>query len=393
MKIPLSIISQMCFLLSLLAAVPAFSATVVVGTCMPNKVSYDSLTEAVQGVPTGSTIQVCPGTYAEQVVIDKSLTLKGITSGNSAYPMIVPPAGGLNANATGLNNSPFFPNSAIAAQIIVLSGVNVTINGVALDATGSLPICNAIVVGVLVQDSSAILTDVAIKNQLQIGPPPCSSAARGAGILAQNDTTVTQTIKVQNSTFVNAGQAIESDGGANNTTISNNSFAGNSASNENAISIVSGNSTIQGNTIADYNYPSAGTDINSARFAIYMQCPAGGTVANNHISSSQAGIYFAPFNCPSAPPSVSGNDISGASLIGIEVSGSGGLFQGNDIRTSLTAIRLSGVAAGNTIQNNTINDACAAFSSNPAAGTNTLLNNKVFNSINQAIVNTTALCP
>ena len=122
MKIPLSIISRMCFLSILLAAGQAFSATVVVGTCMPNKVSYDSLTDAVQGVPPGSTIQVCPGTYAEQVVINKSLTLKGIASGNSAYPVIVPPGSGLTANAVALNVNSFFPNVSVAAQIVIQSG-------------------------------------------------------------------------------------------------------------------------------------------------------------------------------------------------------------------------------------------------------------------------------
>lgn len=358
---------------------------------MPNKVSYDSLTDAVQGVPAGSTIQVCPGSYAEQVVIDKSLTLKGIASGNGAYPVIVAPVGGLTTNAMGLSISPFFPNSAMAAQVVVQNGANVTVNGIALDATASTPICNAIVVGVLVQESSATLTDVAVKNQLQIGPFPCPAAARGVGILTQNDTTTAQATKVQSSTFTNNGQAIESDGAANTATITNNSFAGNPASNGNAISIVSGNSTIQGNTIADFNYPPAGTDVNSGSFAIFVDCVSSGTVANNHISSSQAGVYLSP-GCGTGV-SITGNDISGASLIAIEVSGTNGLVQGNDIRSSLTAIRFAGAAASNTVQNNTINDACAAFSSNPTAGTNALLNNKVFNASNLAIVNSTALCP
>ena len=69
---------------------------------MPSKVRFDSLTDAVQGVPAGSTILVCPGVYAEQVVINRSLTLKGQTIGNSAYPVIVPPAGGLLGNCRTL---------------------------------------------------------------------------------------------------------------------------------------------------------------------------------------------------------------------------------------------------------------------------------------------------
>ena len=387
MKIRFNAISAICFLL---VSVPAFAATVVVGTCMPNKVSYDSLTDAVQGVPAGSTIQVCPGSYAEQVVIDKSLTLKGIASGNGAYPVIVPPAGGLAADAIALNVNSFFPNSTVAAQIVIQSGAIVTISGVALDANGSAPLCNAVVAGVLVEDSSATLTDLAVKNQIQPNLT-CLSPAVGVGILSQNDTTIAQTTKVQNSTFLNAGQAIESDGASNNVDISNNSFAGNPVSNENAITIEDGTSTIQGNTIADYNYPPAGTVINSASFAILMDCIPSGTVSNNHISNSQVGVYLEP-GCATGV-SITGNDIFGASLIGIEVSGTNGLVQGNDIRSSLTAIRFASAAASNTVQNNTINDACAALSSNPSTGTNTILNNKAFNALNLALVNTTALCP
>lgn len=41
--------------LILLSATSVWAATVVVGTCMPTKVSYDSLTDAIAGVPAGST--------------------------------------------------------------------------------------------------------------------------------------------------------------------------------------------------------------------------------------------------------------------------------------------------------------------------------------------------
>ena len=394
MKYRLNWISLASLLLILLAAAPAFAATVAVGTCMPGRVSYDNLTDAVQGVPTGSTILVCPGSYAEQIVINRSLTLRGVTNGNGGYPVLVPPAGGMVANATGLNVFSFFgAGTQFAAQIVVQSGVDVTINGIALDATGyNLPTCNPTVVGVLIQDSSVTLTGVAIKNQLETGAPPCPSAGAGAGVLAQNDTGLALTVKVQNSTFVNAGQAFESDGAGNTATLANNSFAGNPVSNANAISILNGNSTIQGNSINNFNYPPAGGNINAAAYGVFIECVPGGTVANNNIGNTQVGIYM--YNgCPTSAVSVTGNKVSDASLIGIDEGGINGLVQGNDIRTTQTAIRLPGGANGNTIQNNSINDTCAAFGANPAAGTNTLLSNGVFNAINLAIVNTTALCP
>lgn len=399
-------IPWVCLFLVLIAATPAFSATVAVGTCLPGKVSFDSLTDAVQGVPPGSTILVCPGVYAEQIVINKSLTLKGQTSGNSAYPVIMPPPGGLVANAFGLSGSGFFAlGTPFSAQVVIENGANVTIMDMAVDATGfNHPTCFPTVVGILIQDASATLTRVAVKNQLDNGPScpavifgltgVTGAGGLGIGVLAQNDSLNATTVVVRASTFANSGQSFESDGANNTSTLTNNSFAGNPGSFWNAISIFNGNSTIQNNTISNFNYPPAGNNnISLASIGIFMICVTGGTVANNNISTSQLGIYLQSPTCPTTGVSITGNDVSDAQIIGINVGQTNGVVQSNDIRSTQTAIRLPGAAAGNTIQGNTINDACAAFGSSPAAGVNTLLNNTISNALNLAIVNTTALCP
>jgi Periplasmic copper-binding protein (NosD) len=384
------LIAPACFVVALAASVPALSSTVVVGTCMPNKVSFDSLTDAVQGVPTGSTIQVCPGAYAEQLVISKSLTLKGITVGNGAYPVVKPPAGGLVNNAYGLAGSGFWgQGTPFAAQILIQGGASVTLTNIAIDATGSnISSCDPVVVGVLVQDSSATLNGVAVKNQLN----PCANPAVGVGVLTQNDSPSATTITVKNTTFVNAGQSFEADGAANTSTLTNNSFAGNPTTSYNAISIETGNSTIQGNTISNFSYPPASADPNAAAYGIYLSCVPGATVTNNEIATTQVGI-FVQNGCTTTAVSVTNNKISDAQLIGIDAGGTNGLIQGNDIRTAQTAIRIPGGSAGNIIQNNTINDACAAIGSNPAAGANTILTNSVSNAINLTLVNSTGLCP
>lgn len=380
-------------LLILASVLPAFSANVVVGTCMPNKVSFDSIGDAVQGVPPGSTIQVCPGTYAEQVVINKSLTLKGIANGNNAYPVIVPPAAGLLGNATGLNVGFFFANAQMAAQVLIQSGADVTITGIAVDATGyNLPTCFPVVVGILVQDSSLTANGVSVKNQLETGPPPCPATGNGAGILSQNDTGGALTFKVQNSAFTNAAQAIDAEGAGTTSTLTNNSLVGNPGSNANAINVVSGTGTVQSNTITNYNYPPAGSNETIASFGIYVACSPGATVASNSVINSQVGVEL-DFNCASTSVSVTGNDISNASLIGIVVGETNGLVQGNAINVTQTAIRLPAVAANNVFQNNKINDACAAFGVNPAAGANSILTNTTFNVMNLTLANTTALCP
>ena len=386
-----NLIALICLSALLVATVPALAATVVVGTCVPSKISYASLTEAVQGVPSGTTIQVCPGNYAEQIIINKSLTLKGLTSGNGANPVIVPPASGLVNNAFSSTTNSFWGlGTPFAAQIVIQGGADVTLTGIALDATGfNIATCSPVVAGVLVQDASATLNQVAVKNQFN----PCSASGSGIGVLNQNDSSIATTMTVKNTTFVNAGQAFESDGAGNTSTLTNSSFAGNPASNSNAISILSGDSTIQGNTMSNFNYPLAGTtNFSAAAWGIYLSCVPGSSVVNNHIATTQVGIY-ALNGCTTTAVSITGNDISDAQFMAIFAGGTNGLIQGNDIRTSQTAIRLPAGSAGNTIQNNTINDTCAAFGLNPAAGANTIGTNTITNATNLTLVNTTALCP
>ena len=400
MKRRFIVVILVCVLLALAGATQAFAATVAVGTCLPNKVSFDSLTDAIQGVPPGSTILVCPGVYNEQLVISKSLALKGQTSGNGAYPVIMPPAAGLATNASGLNaGASFFGlGTLLAAQVVINSGADVTVTDMAFDATGyNLPTCSPAVVAILIQDASATVNRVSFKNQLETGPFPCPTTGNGAGVLAQNDSTSATTVTVENSSFLNAAMGYESDGASNTSVIANNTFVGNPGSNANAISINTGNSTIKGNSISDYNWPPAdvGGNINGSSIAVFMECVSAGTVANNVIGSSQLGIYLQNVNCPplNSNVSVTGNTIYNAFYIGIDVGETNGLIQGNDIRNTQTAIRIPGSSAGNTIQNNNINDACAALGSNPAAGVNTIGTNTIANAQNVTLVNTTALCP
>jgi hypothetical protein len=367
-----------------LTALPASAANVTVGTCIPNRVSFDSLADAVQGVPAGSTIQVCPGTYPEQIAINKSLTIKGVTTGDNAAPVITVPASGLVASAVGFAVPRSFVGAGtpIAAQVAIGPGADVTITDVAVDAAGAGSQCTPIV-SILAQDSSVTLNRLAIRNQTQ-------GTCYRAGVLVQNDTANPTTVKVQNSSFRRSSQAIEIDG-AVTSTIANNSLDGEPTSNANAISILIGNATIHGNTISNYNFPAAAT-VFDASYGVYICGAMDGSIANNTIAGTQVGVLVNN-NCPTSGVSVTNNKISFSSLIGIYAGGTAGVVQGNDIRTSSTGIRLPGGSSGNTIQGNLINDACTAFSFNPAAGVNSFLSNTLANVLHQSIVNATALCP
>src|ERR1039458_1724946 len=101
----------------------AFSSTVAVGNCT-KFVQFATIQLAVNAVPSGSTVKVCPGTYAEQVTIaNKNLTLIGF--GPTASTVTVP-AGGLLTNGV----TDIFGNQ-VAAHILV-QNATVTVSHMAV---------------------------------------------------------------------------------------------------------------------------------------------------------------------------------------------------------------------------------------------------------------------
>ena len=72
----------------LVAIQPMLASTVQVGHCIPNVQSYPTISAAVSGVTAGSTVEVCPGGYAEQVTITQPLTLIGLRVGTANQAVI-----------------------------------------------------------------------------------------------------------------------------------------------------------------------------------------------------------------------------------------------------------------------------------------------------------------
>ena len=76
------------------------AGTVFVGGCgTPN---FTTIQAGVNGAPAGSTVDVCPGTYPEQVFINKRLTVQGIAVGTANQAIVAAPAGGVVANTVSL---------------------------------------------------------------------------------------------------------------------------------------------------------------------------------------------------------------------------------------------------------------------------------------------------
>jgi hypothetical protein len=105
--------------------------SVQVGTCLTNLQSFPSISAAVGAVTAGATVDVCPGTYPEQVTITIPITLAGVVSGNAAAAIVTVPSGGLTQNGIAPVTGPH------AAQILVQDVGPVSIKNLVVDGASS----------------------------------------------------------------------------------------------------------------------------------------------------------------------------------------------------------------------------------------------------------------
>jgi len=165
------------------------SKKVQVGTCKNNLNPYSSIQSAVNAVPAGATIQICPGTYPEQVTINEAVTLEGISYGANQLVLVTVPGAGLTQNGTGPVTS--FP---IFAQILVQDSGPVNISGLTVDGNGSN--CPSGGIGGIVylsaaQPSSGKITDSVVRNMAN----GCSP--QGVAIYGENGSGSPSTLTVQ----------------------------------------------------------------------------------------------------------------------------------------------------------------------------------------------------
>jgi parallel beta-helix repeat protein len=355
----------------------SLSAATAVGNCRPDLPSFDTFADAIAGTPTGGTINVCPGTYAEQFTITKNLTINGIASGNGGLPVVVPPAGGLLQNIVTYNvPSGFIGNRLIAAQVIVNPGLTVNIRNISIDATNNnLPNCS-VPVGIYFADSSGTVNHVVFRNQLTL----CNAATnpQGDAVLVQSDGTLPAVVSVLNSSFHNPGwMAMHADGAGADVTLKNNTAVGPGATSGNGILVESGAgaTAITNNTESNALPNNQGTGY----WGILLNGCAGNSLVNtNTLSNTQVGIYV---SC--GTNTVSGNTVFNSQLDGIVVCGSGNTVNGNTINDSGRAgvnIAQGCADSNNLVYNNTVDGACAATLIGTDAGVNSIGPNTIFNS-------------
>jgi hypothetical protein len=315
-----------------------------VGACKPKLKSFTTIQTAVSGVPPGSTVLVCPGTYFEQVTISQSLTLQGIADSNSDEVIIAIPSGGPRANVTSIFNE------SVSAQVLVQTTGEVDISNITTDGTGGDSACVNWLVGIFYSSgSSGSVSRVRTRNQIDGG---C-----GVGIWAENGSTSRDHVSVQGSSVHDAdigGIFLGTQGtSVLNVDIRDNFVSPNSLS---AIDIVAEGVTGE---VSD-------NDLSAALGGIFELAPGLDISANGIIAADNGLVLLAPVT-------VRSNDIMNSG-VGVAIAAPGSTLQSNRITQSSTAIEFSCLATNG--DHNTINDAGVGLSDVPASfsGTNNIAN-------------------
>jgi hypothetical protein len=137
----------------------ATTLTYIVGTCKAGT-QFTTIQAALNKSPSANVIEVCPGTYPEQLTIINAVTLEGIASGNSAQVRITSPAGGLVTNATINGSDP------AAVHVFVKNATGaVNLTNLTVDSSNNKVMSFVFLVGVLYQHSPGTVNHVIAVHQ------------------------------------------------------------------------------------------------------------------------------------------------------------------------------------------------------------------------------------
>jgi Periplasmic copper-binding protein (NosD) len=385
---------------SLATSIAAQAATLTVGTC-PGA-GFSTIQTAVDAAHAGDTVNVCPGSYPEQVSINKSLTLQGIAVGNQNAAVIAAPAGGLVANATDPRTS-----FGEAAQVLVTTGTkhstsvklqNLTVDGLNNGIVGCTPTF-PMVLGILYQDAGGTVSNVATQNQML--PPASSGCDSGSGIRVESSPSAgKQSVTAQNSTVHDYQKnGITAIGDSISVALSKNSIRGQGPTTggpENGIQVSFGaTGKVQNNDVIDNvfigNNGFAGSGI--LVFGSSKVQVTGNTVGNN-----QFGIAVESVTPPDADNTlIKSNMIFGTlDIDGIDLCSNNNTVTNNTIASSdESGIDLdSGCGStgnNNSVKRNTINQACAGILAGSGTSGNTTTPNTFFNVTNTILA--ADVCP
>jgi len=328
-----------------------------------NVTSFNTISQAIAHVPAGSTIYICPGTYAEQIVITKKLTLigesaNGLAGGSASgaeNPVILSPTGGVVVNAADL-----YDNSPIAAQIAVLSpGGTVNVSNLTIDGSNNdLSGCGTNLVGVLYQNASGTINHVVTRYQ-ELDPSDFG-CQDGLAIFVQSGYSSggTATVTIEDSSVHDYDKnGITADGSGTVATITGNYVAGIGATPltaQNGIQVSFGAAgAVKDNTVTD---------------DVYVN-PADCGMSNSCYSATGILLYDSG-GTNSSPVTISGNTVSNTQGAIVAVTDGGETADYNNVTSNKISTNAAIVVTGATY----LLDGIDLCSNNNTATSNTVYN-------------------
>lgn len=307
--------------------------------------TFTSIQDAINAAKPGNLIRVCPGTYNEQLSIDKSLSIEG---DNGA---ILSPSN-MTVNASGSSGGP------IAAAILVKEAANVKIEGLIVDTANSgITQCSPDLIGILYQNSSGTIEHNAVRNaKLSDSLNGCQS---GDAIVVQSLGAETSKVTISdNSVHDYQKNGITGNESGTEVTITGNAVTGlgpTTGAAQNGIQIGFGaTGAVLENSVTD-NVWSPCVSLQNCAFnatGILIFQSDGVRVEHNSVATNQIGIYASGQSAE-----IESNRISNSLvLVGIDLAGDNGLAGRNDIANSgQAAILVEG--NNNKAQGNDITEA------------------------------------
>jgi nitrous oxidase accessory protein NosD len=307
--------------------------------------AYTTIQAAVNAASAGDRIHVCPGTYPEQITINKPLT---IDADNGVW--VVPAA------MTG-NTTDIVAGDSLAVAISVQNAENVNIDGLIVDgANNGLTACAPRLIGILYQNASGRVTHNAVRNfNLGSAMNGCQS---GNGIEVETGTDGNSLVEISD----NSVQNYQKNGITGNETGTEVDLDGNTVTGvgpttgaaQNGVQVGYGAAgRVRNNTITDniYSACTATTcDTNGAGILIYNS--NGIDIENNSAGSNQVGIYVG-----GNQSRITGNSIfNSVVLIGVALMGDQNEVTNNSI-THSDQIGVYVQGNSNQIHTNKITDA------------------------------------
>ncbi len=375
----------------------AFASSVYVGTCgAPNFASFSTIGFAVAHSGSPGTVFICPGTYAEQVVIsDKNISLRGVTTSASSAVILTPPPGGLVPDAS--NND---------IQVSVQGATGITISGLTIDGTNNNDSsgCGVGLYGILLQNSSGTITGNSVSNQIQ--PSGLNGCQNGLAIDVENADSNARSIVIRNN-FVSNFQknGITADGAGLTATISGNTVIGVGATTgaaNNSIQLAFGaTGTITGNYVADDVWaPDMFGDTGDAAAGILVYDSANVAITKNVVENTQYGIaVVGDGTADSSNANVQGNHIGATHLYdGIDICGSNNaavtmnVVYGSDESGIHIDNTCGSTNTGSTVSGNTISGACAGILVGSGSEAPAATSNSIANAVNQELTGSD-VCP